>query len=62
VFSTQVTLLEVARKAEETADKNACTRRRKRLAAVEIEEQENELFENASSNSESDCIVVEQRR
>ncbi|KYG40047.1 hypothetical protein M433DRAFT_78825, partial [Acidomyces richmondensis BFW] len=62
VFSVQE-VLEIAREAEKvTADKSAHTRKRKRPAAVEIEEQEDELLKNVSSDSESDCIVVQSHR
>ena len=62
VFSTQE-VLNIAKQAEKaTADKNARTQRRKGPTAVEIQEQENELLENISSNSDSDCIAVKQRR
>jgi len=62
VFSTQE-VLEIAREAEKaTADKSTRTRGRKRPVAVEIEEQENEPVESISSNSESDCIVVQSHK
>jgi len=62
VFSTQE-VLEIAREAEKaTADKSTRTRRHKRPVAVEIEEQENEPLESISSNSESDCIVVQSHK
>ncbi|KYG41005.1 hypothetical protein M433DRAFT_159585 [Acidomyces richmondensis BFW] len=56
-------LLEIAREAEKViADKSAHTRKRKRPAAAEIEEQEDELLKNVSSDSELDCIVVQSHR
>jgi hypothetical protein len=62
VFSTQE-VLEVAREAEKaTASKTSRKRPRKQPAPVEIGEQENEVLENVSSNSDSDCIAVVPRR
>ena len=62
VFSTQE-VLEVARKAEEaTAEKTSRKRRRKGHTVVDIEEEEVTLLENESSNSDSDCIVVQPRK
>ena len=61
VFSTQE-VLKIAQEAERvTADKSARTRRRKRPATVELNEQQTEVFEDVSSNSDSDCIVVRRR-
>jgi hypothetical protein len=61
VFSTQE-VLEVAREVERaTADKTSHKRRRTQSIATEIEEQEVEAFENVSSSSDSECIVVAQR-
>jgi hypothetical protein len=62
VFSTQE-VLEVAREAEKaTAGKPLRKRPRKQPTAMQIEEQENEVLQNVSSSSDSDCIVVVQRR
>jgi hypothetical protein len=56
-------VLDIAREAEKaTADKRTYTRRRKRPIASKIEEQEDEQLEDVSSDSESDCIVVQLRR
>jgi hypothetical protein len=62
VFSTQE-VLEIAREAEKaTASKTSRKRPRKQLAPTEINEQDNEVLENVSSDSDSDCIVVQPRR
>jgi len=62
VFSTQE-VLEVARKAEEaTAEKTSRKRRRTQPIIAEIEEQEEDLSKNVSSDSDSDCIVVLKRK
>lgn len=62
MFSTQE-VLEMARKAKEaTAAKTPHKRRRTQPTATEIAEQETELIENVSSDSDSDCIVVLQRK
>ena len=58
VFSTQE-VLEVARAAEQASEgKTSRKRLRKQSIAIEIEEQENEVVENVSSDSDSDCIAV----
>lgn len=62
VFSTQE-VLDIAREAERaTADKTSRKRRRIQAAVTEIEGQEDEVVENVSSDSDSDCIVVQPRR
>ncbi|KXL46417.1 hypothetical protein M433DRAFT_77405, partial [Acidomyces richmondensis BFW] len=56
-------VLEIAREVEKViADKSAYTRKRKRPTAAEIEEQEDKLLKNVSSNLELDCIVVQSHR
>jgi hypothetical protein len=62
VFSTQE-VLEVARQAEQaTAEKTARTQRRKRAISVEIEGDDENTFENISTDSESNCIAVVRRK
>jgi hypothetical protein len=62
VFSTQE-VLEIAREAEKaTAEKGTRTRRRKVPTGEKIEQQEDEVIENRSGDSDSDCIVVVQRK
>ncbi|KYG39838.1 hypothetical protein M433DRAFT_9803 [Acidomyces richmondensis BFW] len=62
VFSTQE-VLEVARKAEEaTADKPLRKQRRIQPEAIEIESQVVKPLKNISSDSDLDCIIVEQRK
>jgi hypothetical protein len=62
VFSTQE-VLEVARKAEEaTADKPSRKQRRMQPEAIEIESQVVKPLKNISSDSDLDCIIVEQRK
>jgi hypothetical protein len=62
VFSTQE-VLEIAREAEKaTAEKGTRARRRKVPTGEKIEQQEDEVIENISGDSDSDCIVVVQRK
>jgi hypothetical protein len=62
MFSTQE-VLEVAREAEKaTVSKTSRKRLRKQPIPAEIEEQENEVLENVSGDSDSRCIAVVQRR
>ncbi len=62
MFSTQE-VLKIAKVTEKaTADKSTRIRRRKRPVVVEIEEQENEPLKSISSNSESDCIMVQSHK
>ena len=62
VFSTQE-VLDMAKVAEKaTADKESRTRRRKRPMALTVEEQEEEVPEDITGHSDSDCIVVQPRR
>ena len=62
VFSTQE-VLDVVRQAEQaTAEKHSRKRRRKGPTVVEIEDEELQLLENVSSDSDSDCIVVQARK
>ena len=61
VFSTQE-VLEIASKAKEaTAAKALHKQHCTKPIATEVAEQETELLENVSSDSDSDCIVVLQR-
>ena len=56
-------MLEVACKAKEaTAEKKLRKRRCKGATVVEIEEEEVKLLQNESSDSDSDCIVVQPRK
>ena len=62
VFSTQE-VLEIASEAEKvTADKTSQKRRRTQSKVTETREQEIEVVENVSSDSDSDCIVVRPHR
>jgi len=62
VFSTQE-VLEIAQEAERViADKTSRKRRCTQATVAEIEEQEVEVLENISSNSDSDCIIVQPRK
>ena len=62
MFSIQE-VLEIACKAKEaTAAKTSHKRRCMQPTATEAVEQETELLENVSSDSDSDCIVVLQRK
>ena len=62
MFSTQE-VLKIAKEAKKaTAEKTSRKRRRTQLKAIGIERQEVELVENVSSDSDSDCILVVQRR
>ena len=62
VFSTQE-VLEIAREAEKaTAEKGIRTRRRKVPTTEKMEQQEDEVIESIASDSDSDCIVVVQRK
>jgi hypothetical protein len=54
-------VLELARKAEETAAKTLRKRRRKGPTIVELEDEVLQLLENISSDSDSDYIVVQPR-
>jgi hypothetical protein len=54
-------VLEIAREAEKaTAEKGTRTRRRKVPTGEKIEQQEDEMLENISGDSDPDCIVVVQ--
>ena len=62
MFSTQE-VLEVAQQAEmATADKTSRKRRCMQPIVMETKDQEMQLLENVSSDSDSDCIVVQPRR
>ena len=62
VFSTQE-VLEIAREAEKaTAEKTSRKRRRKGSINMKIEKDKENTIENVSNDSDSDCIVVMQRR
>ncbi len=62
MFSTQE-VLQITKEAEEaTIAKKGRKRLRRRSISVEIEDDIESLFENVSSDSESDCIVVAERR
>ena len=61
VFTTEE-VLQIAREAEEeTAAKKGRRRPPKRSVSVEIEENEENVLEDVSSDSESDCIIVAKR-
>jgi hypothetical protein len=62
VFTTQEVLDIVKAAEEETAAKKSRKRPRKGSISVEIEEDEEDELENVSSDSESDCIVVAERK
>ena len=62
VFTTQEVLDIVKAAEEETAAKKCRKRLRKRSISVEIEEDEEDELENVSSDSESDCIVVAEKK
>jgi hypothetical protein len=62
VFSTQE-VLKTAREAEKAiANKTSCKRRCKVSIDVENEREQENTLEHVSSDSDSDCIVVMQRR
>jgi hypothetical protein len=62
VFST-AEVLEIAKEAEEaTAAKKGRKRLRKRSISVEVEDAVGSVLDNVSSESESDCIIVAQKR
>ena len=62
VFST-TEVLQIAKEAEEeTAAKKDRKRPRKRPISVEIVEDRENVPENVSSESQSDCIIVAKKR
>lgn len=62
VFGTEE-VLQIAKEAEgETAAKKGRQRRRKSSISVEMEEDNENVPENISSDSESGCIVVAKRK
>ena len=62
MFSTQE-VLEIAREAEKaTVEKSTRSQRRKAPINKKLEQQEDELVKDISSDSDSDCIVVVQRK
>ena len=62
VFSTKE-VLEIARTAEaETRARTTKKQSRKRTIGLVDEEEEDQILENDSSSSESDCIIISSRR
>ena len=62
VFSTEE-VFQIAKEAEEaTAAKKGCKRLRKRSVSVEIEKDIESVLESLDSDSESDCIVVAEKK
>jgi NAD+--asparagine ADP-ribosyltransferase len=56
-------VLKIAQEVERAiADKTSRKQRRKHATVAEIKEQEVEVLENVSSDSDSDCIVVQPRK
>ena len=62
MFTTQEVLNIVKEAEAETATKKGRKRPRRRSISVEIEEYNGDELENVSSDSESDCIVVANKK